>query len=429
MMTRVLRTAVLAVLGVAAAVAPVSAAGFGIFEQGTRAMGMAGAFTAQADDPSALWHNAGGLAFFDETDFAAGFTYIMSSEADFQGADPFPGTSASAEQEPLSEFIPHAYWMQPINDQWKFGLGVYAPFGLTTEWKDPETFPGRYISTLASLRAIDLNPTIGWKVTDRFGLGFGVVARFSDVELNRFVPFQNPFTGGILDAGTVELTSDFEPGYGFNLGLLHRYNESFSWGLSYRSKIKVEYGGTARFTQISTGIPPLDAAIARVIPFNQDLGVDTEIEFPDMASLGFMVALSANTRLEADINWTGWSSFDELPIVFTDVPPLSSTIPENWDDAMNYRLGLRWMSAGGSEWRFGYVFDETPQPDEAVSPLLPDADRNGFTIGWGTQFTKTSLDVAAMYLPFDERSTSTNTNGFNGTYNTTAWLFGITLGF
>jgi len=69
MMTRVLRTAVLAVLGVAAAVAPVSAAGFGIFEQGTRAMGMAGAFTAQADDPSALWHNAGGLAFFDETDF------------------------------------------------------------------------------------------------------------------------------------------------------------------------------------------------------------------------------------------------------------------------------------------------------------------------------------------------------------------------
>ena len=96
MMTRVLRTAVLAVLGVAAAVAPASAAGFGIFEQGTRAMGMAGAFTAQADDPSALWHNAGGLAFFDETDFAAGFTYIMSSEADFRGADPFPGTSASA---------------------------------------------------------------------------------------------------------------------------------------------------------------------------------------------------------------------------------------------------------------------------------------------------------------------------------------------
>src|SRR5690349_19556447 len=42
-------------LGVAAlgvlAVAPVHAAGFGIFEQGTRAMGTAGAFTGQADDP------------------------------------------------------------------------------------------------------------------------------------------------------------------------------------------------------------------------------------------------------------------------------------------------------------------------------------------------------------------------------------------
>ena len=53
---------------------PVQAAGFGIFEQGTKAMGMAGAFTAQADDPSALFHNAGGLAFVDEPEIAAGFT-------------------------------------------------------------------------------------------------------------------------------------------------------------------------------------------------------------------------------------------------------------------------------------------------------------------------------------------------------------------
>jgi long-chain fatty acid transport protein len=266
-------------------------------------------------------------------------------------------------------------------------------------------------------------------MSDDFGLAFGLVARFSDVELERFVPFQNPFTGGILDAGRVDLSSDFEPGYGWNLGLLHRYNESFSWGFSYRSKVKVEYAGSARFTQISTGNPLLDAAIAQRIPFGIDLDVETEIEFPDMASLGFNFALSPNTRLETDVNWTGWSSFDTLPLVFVSVPPLSSSIEEGWDDVMNYRLGLRWMRPGGSEWRFGYVYDETPQPDQHVSPLLPDANRNGFTVGWGGQFAQTSLDVALMYLPFDERTTTVSADNFNGTYNTTAWLFGVTLGF
>ena len=36
-----------------------------------------------------------------------------------------------------------------------FGLSVNAPFGLTTEWKDPDDFRGRFISEKAALTAID----------------------------------------------------------------------------------------------------------------------------------------------------------------------------------------------------------------------------------------------------------------------------------
>jgi long-chain fatty acid transport protein len=335
----------------------------------------------------------------------------------------------TADQVTLSQFVPHGYWAQPINDIWKFGLAVEAPFGLTTEWDNPATFPGRYLSTKAALRVVDVNPTLGWKLTPNFGLGFGAIFRFSDVELQRYVPFLNPFTGTVVDIGKVKLDSSFEQGYGWNIGILHHYNESFSWGLSYRSKVKVDYDGTARFTQISTGIPALDAIIAQRIPFNQDLDVATSIDFPDMASLGVNMAFSPTVRLELDANWTGWSSFDELPISFTQYPPLSSVVPENWEDAWNYRAGLSWATSPGNEWRFGYVYDETPQPEESVSPLLPDANRNGFTLGYGHQFSATNLDLALMYLPFDERTTTTNNDNFNGTYNTTAWLFGVTLGF
>ncbi|HXU45327.1 MAG TPA: outer membrane protein transport protein [Thermoanaerobaculia bacterium] len=413
---------------------PSLAAGFGIFEQGAKAMGMAGAFTAQADDPSLLFHNAGGLAFVNERAFAAGVTYIRSSKADFRGAAPFPGPSAHADQSGLSEFIPHGYFVQPINQTWKVGLGIDAPFGLTTEW-DPNTFAGRYISTKAALRTVDVNPTIGWQVTPTFGIGLGAIGRFSDITLERRVPAVNPFTQRVVDVAKVKLESDFNNGYGWNVGLLHRVNESFSWGLSYRSKIKIDYTGDGRLTQVSTGNAQLDAVLRTRLPFDRNLPIETSIEFPDMASLGLAFALSPDLLLETDANWTGWSSFDRTLIHFSSSNAADrlpdSTIRSDWNDVYNYRAGLRWTVSQTAQWRFGFVYDQTPQPEEAVSPLLPDADRNGFTIGYGHTGTW-KTDVALMYLDFKERKrakTFPDESPFLGTYNTKAWLLGVTVGF
>jgi long-chain fatty acid transport protein len=420
----------IAALGVLAA-APMYAAGFGIFEQGTKAMGMAGAFTAQADDPSLLFHNAGGLAFVERHELAAGLTYIQGTKADFKGAGPFPGTGARAEQEKLSQPLPHAYWVQPINPVWKFGLGIYAPFGLTTEWKDPRNFPGRFLSTKAELRAIDLNPTLGWQITPRFGIGAGAIARFSDVQLNRDVPQVNPFTLGVADIASLKLDTGFNRGYGWNAGILHKWNNSFSWGLSYRSKVKVDYDGDARLTQNLTGNAQFDALIRSRLPFNRSLPVSTTIEFPDMASLGLAFALSPSLVLETDANWTGWSTFKDTPIDFTanDLP--DTTIRSDWKDVYNYRAGLRWTTSATSQWRFGFVYDQTPQPEEAVSPLLPDADRDGLTLGYGYN-GGLKVDLALMYLKFKERTRARSFPGegpFNGTYNTQAVLLGATVSF
>lgn len=414
--------------------APAFGAGFGFFEQGTRAMGMAGAYTAQADDPSMLFHNPGGLAFVTESALAGGLTYIQALEAEFEGSNPFPGEGYEAEQEMLSEGLPHAYYVAPINRSLKWGLAINAPFGLVTEWEDPGQFAGRYISTKAALRVVDIAPTLGFRVGERFGIGVAPVFRFSDVELARRVPTVNPFTQRVVDAAELSLESDIDSGYGFNVGLLHRTTDRFSWGLSYRSKVEVDYSGDARLRQVPTGNAQLDAAIAQALPFNRDLPVETSIEFPDMASLGFAYRLSPALLVETDINWTGWSSFDAVPIDFVGGPTNSlpdAEIPEHWDDAMNYRIGLRWTRSG-SEVRLGYVFDETPQPEEAVSPLLPDADRHGFTVGYGKTGQGFVWDVALMYLLFEERerhkSFDITEPTFFGTYNTQAVLLGLTVG-
>ena len=73
---------------------PAHAAGFAIFEQGARGMGFAGAFTAQANDPSAIFHNAAGIAFLKGKQFYFGGTLIHPSTT-FTGADPFPGASVT----------------------------------------------------------------------------------------------------------------------------------------------------------------------------------------------------------------------------------------------------------------------------------------------------------------------------------------------
>jgi long-chain fatty acid transport protein len=412
---------------------PLSAAGFSIFEQGSKAMGMAGAFTAQADDPSLLFHNVGGLGFVEKRQFSVGATWIHGLKAEFEGANPFPGEGYTAEQEKLSEFPPHIYYVQPINDTWKFGLGVMTPFGLTTEWKNADQFAGRFLSTKAALQAIDIQPTIGWQVTPSFSLGLGAVARVSDVELNRNVGSINPFTQRFVDVGRLKLEGDFSEGYGFTAGMLHKVTDRFSWGLSYRSKIKVEYDGDARLTQISTGNAQFDAVLRTRLPFGVDLPVETEIEFPDEASLGLAFGITPNLLVETDFNYTGWSSFSDVPITFTGGATNSlpdTSLPQEWDDAYNYRIGLRWTQGNGHQWRFGYVYDETPQPEEGMSPLLPDANRSGFTLGYGMNH----LDLAVMYLLFDERSRNRSFPGqeastFFGTYNTEALLLGATVNF
>ncbi|MEM6454691.1 MAG: outer membrane protein transport protein, partial [Acidobacteriota bacterium] len=299
------------------------------------------------------------------------------------------------------------------------------PFALATNWADKNDFSGRFLSLRAELVTIDLTPSLGWQVSENFSVGASLVVRLSQVELLRRAPTVNPFTNGVQDVASVFLESDLDTGVGAAFGLLHKVNDRFSWGLSYRSRIEVDYEGDGRLTQISTGNAQLDAIVAGSLPFDTDLPLETSIEFPDMASLGFAFQVTDRTLVEIDVNWTGWSSFDRVDLEFATAPDLTTELIQDYDDVYNYRIGVAIDTDRGTQWRFGALYDETPQPEETTGPLLPDADRIGGTIGWGNE----RLDLALMYLDFDERTTTTNRENFFGTYKTEVWLFGATLKF
>ncbi|HET7293146.1 MAG TPA: outer membrane protein transport protein [Vicinamibacteria bacterium] len=416
-----------AALGLLLAPVAADAAGFALFEQGARGMGFAGAFTAQADDPSAIFHNAAGIAFLKGRQLYVGGVFVNPS-TDFTGANPYPGEGRLESMDVGIVPFPSAYYTQALSDSLAVGIGVHVPYGLRTEWESPASFTGRFISTKAQLEGFALNPTVAWKVRDRLAIGGGIDIRFSSVELHRNVPAIDPFTQQVTDVAGVVLKSDTATDFGFNLGVLAKPNDRLSIGASYRHKVKQSYSGDASFTLIPTGSAQLDAAVARTLPAGA-IAATTELETPAIASLG--VAYRWNDwTFEGDVNWYGWSSFDELPIELEGRSDLSTVVVESYDDSWQFRFGVdRRLN---DEWsvRGGYFFDQSPSPPESVSALLPDSDRHGICAGGSWRRGAFRVDAGAWWVLSKDRTTEgVNRDHFDGLYESSARTLGISFGY
>lgn len=407
-------------------------AGFQLFEAGSRATGFAGAFTAQASDPSAIFYNPSGIAFLEGYHLYVGATFI-TPKSSFEGDNPYPGVGVREEQEAMLFYPPGIHFVMPIGERLRIGVGIFSPFGLATKWKNKDTFTGRFVSQYADLKHIAINPAIAYRVTDNFAVGVTLDYRISSVALERNVPLFDPFTFTVKDIAHLKLSSGFKnSGFGFSAGALWKIKEKHSIGLSYRHKVEINYDGEAEFTQISTGNPVLDQLVKLSIPFGKTPG-KAKIVYPGMASLGFSTTALKNWTFEVDLNWTQWSTYNKLPIEFTEHPelnPSEEAMKKYYEDVFSFRAGAERRFSEKFALRFGYVFDKSPALPESVSPMLPDANRHGATIGFSYNFGNFHIDVANMFLFFENRPTEgKNTEGYNGTYKTFANLLGIHIGY
>ncbi len=65
-----------------------------------------------------------------------------------------------------------------------------------------------------------------------------------------------------------------------------------------------------------------------------------------------------------------------------------------------------------------------------VEPLLPDANRNEVSVGFGYSLTKNiSIDLSYMFIKFVQRQAVGTVINFDGTYNSTANLIALDLGY
>ena len=123
---------------------------------------------------------------------------------------------------------------------------------------------GRFISQNAVIKTTDLNPVFSYQLFPELSIAAGADYRFSGLQLERNTAAINPFTQSVVDVAHIKLYSDLTSngGWGLNAGIMWKPVPAIGVGASYRSKITINYEGTATVTQRPTGNAVFDPLVA-----------------------------------------------------------------------------------------------------------------------------------------------------------------------
>lgn len=410
-------------------------AAFALFEQGAAAIGRGGAYVAGANDPSALFYNPAALAGIPGTQIYAAPSLIFFDDS-YAGEPPYPGYGATGETAAEKFLIPAFYASHELAKGLTAAAGVSAPFGLQTDWTASPQFAGRFLSQLARVEQVDGNAALAAEVCPGFRLGAALNVSATKVKLQRALASPLPGLPYSGELGSVYLESDRKYDAGLTLGAQALAGENLKIGLVFRTAYAADLTAPAVFTwnAIHTGNLHEDSLIVSQLPKNQD--ASTTIHFPTLLMGGLEYAVTPRLKVEADVDWSRWSTVDTLVIDFADTPSLQSRTPLLFKNAVAVRAGFEydlWEPAAGSadalKLRGGAYYDQSPQPSSTLNPILSDTDRWGLSAGLGYAQGSVKVDAYALLVMFANRSTEqASVLGLDGTWKPRAFIVGLGLG-
>jgi long-chain fatty acid transport protein len=380
---------------------------------------------ASGEDASTVWFNPAGMSRI------AGYQVAAAIHAIGPSGKFHDNGSAAAAQQPLGgeggevfkwAGVPNLYFVAPLTRELSFGIGVNAPFGLVTEYDD--NWIGRYQAVKSDVMTININPALSYRFGN-FTVGAGVNYQHVKAQFTSKVNYSGALAqaaaiaagGGQIPAAVVppflaattgldanaDINAD-DNAWGWNLGALLEFDRNARIGAHYRSSIKYKAAGDAQFGIPSApNLPPTLAPVYTALSgaVNAQLAntdITADIELPAIFNLSFFQTLNDRWDIMADVQWTGWSSIEELTFKRTNGSTLSST-PENFRDSWrfsvgaNYRQDDRWMFRGG------IAYDQSPVRDEFRTPRLPTPIAPGCRAACSTSVTPAlKLDVGATYI-------------------------------
>lgn len=398
-------------------------AGFYIGEHDAVAQGRGLAVTAMLDDASSVFFNPAGLGFLDGLNLRLGGLLILPT---FKYADP-AGTrqAATADESPI--LAPNLYASYTFDRTWAVGLGFNSPFGLSLQW--PRGFAGESLTSGTDLKAPNVYIAGAYRPIERLSIGATLRIVPATVEMLRM--FRVGSDAGTLMYGWAHMGAS-AIGVGASFGLQARPVDRLYIGFSYLSRVKLDFdNGSVHFDYEFPGEEVRDASIFH------DQGGSTSITLPDIVSfgVGYDLLSEPEHRLyaEFDINYTLWSTYNELKVNFDNDPSgmLSKAIPKNFEDVPCYRLGLEYRYKDFLVAKVAGVYDVSPVPDKTLGPELPDANRIVGYLGFGYRYRPLNLmlDVAYTFVYFEKRKvTEAMGNPFPAEYQSYGHMIGFSIG-
>ena len=211
-------------------------------------------------------------------------------------------------------------------------------------------------------------------------------------------------------------------GYGYNIGVHLRANDNIQFGISYRSGVKMKVkNGAATFT--------VPSALASNFPYTS---FKSDINLPQVVSVGIGVKVTERLGLQADANFVGWSSYDSLIFDYEKNTSalLDTRSPRRYKNTVILRVGGNY--AIGNKWTamLGAAYDQSPVRDGYLSPDLPD---NNHIMATGGFVFKPNKKLAIMgvleYVFTPVREGSLDEAQFSGRYQTKIFNPGIGLNY
>jgi len=379
------------------------------------------AFSARANDASAIVYNPAGLTQLERPQISLGASFIY-------GKVDYHGDGISDEMDSY-DIVPNMFFASPIiEDKFAVGLGITAPYGLGGRWEE-DGF-SRYTITDFFLSVININPTLTYKPFSFLSVGVGLDYYYAKTDLENRVNvglINASLTGIPIDTSTSDGFQDFDDlhgdGLGYNIGILWNITERNSVGISFRSKADLDLKGKTKFSNLS-------GAIAEV--FGSDsfsTQTKTRATLPEMLTFGYAYRHGDRWSIEADIQWTNWSRFDILNFHFNPTNSLldaSNKNVRNWDNTLGFALGGEYKLSEAIKLRGGYFFHESPVPSDTFEPAIAQSSRHGLTTGigysWGKKLNKW-IDFAYGEVFYENRkvnnSVGDNIGGpIDGDYDT-----------
>jgi len=357
------------------------ASGYAIYELNAAANGMANAYICRVNDASAIWYNPAALTKLEGTQVSLTTTWANHS-GDFT---PLFDTGV-LKQQARNSFPSNVFLSHQFSDDVFMGVGIYTPFGFRSEW--PSGSIATFVNEKTELRTFYVTPSIGFKLSPNVSVGGGLDFVFADFTMDRNLRLVPPATNIISQQ--VDVTGSDS---GFNLGALIQTNNNWQFAVTYKHKTDVNFDGDVVFANVP-------ATLRDVFP---DGGANITLPLPGQLMFGAATTYE-NFSFEGNLIWSRWADFEAIRLNFDQNTPPDSNILRSYENTWSFRLGGDYRWRDKYTFRLGYFHDQSPAPEKAVDPILPDGSRNGVSAGVGYRYGRWNFDAAYIAEFFDDRS-------------------------